>query len=168
MTLCLPINSEAQRQRKNLPMNKNIRILRCADCQVPQVVHCAKEGQPPEAHHELFRDWQRTQTQSSATALRSPRLQMDVWFCFGAGTNGREAKKCVTAHPDSIKARSQGRSRAKGHLCFSLDFDLHRSGLLGPLPEFRLSKWLAFEGRARKGSKVWPSSIQASLLPLNH
>ncbi len=45
----------------------------------------------PEAHHELFRDWQRTQTQSSATALRSPRLQMDVWFCFRAGINGREA-----------------------------------------------------------------------------
>ncbi len=48
-------------------------------------------AQTPEAHHELFRDWQRTQTQSSATALRSPRLQMDVWFCFRAGINGREA-----------------------------------------------------------------------------
>ena len=48
--------------------------------------------QTPEAHHELFRVWQRTQTQSSATAPRSPRLQMDLWFCCGAVTNGREAK----------------------------------------------------------------------------
>jgi hypothetical protein len=35
----------------------------------------------PEALYELFRDWQRTQTQSSVTALRSLRQQMDVWFC---------------------------------------------------------------------------------------
>ena len=41
--------------------------------------------------YELFRDWQRTQTQSSATALRSPRLQIDVWFCLRAGAIGREA-----------------------------------------------------------------------------
>ena len=48
-------------------------------------------AQTPEAHYELFRDWQRTQTQSSATALRSPRLQIDVWFCLRAGTIGQEA-----------------------------------------------------------------------------
>src|ERR1700758_2241170 len=36
---------------------------------------------PPEALYELFRDWQRIQTQSLVKALRSPRLQMDVWFC---------------------------------------------------------------------------------------
>jgi transposase len=30
---------------------------------------------------EVFRDWQKTQTQSSVTALQGPRLQMDVWFC---------------------------------------------------------------------------------------
>jgi len=70
---------------------KNIRIIPCADCQVLQLGHCAKEFNTPEAHHELFRDWQRTQTQSSATALRSPRLQIDVWFCSRAGTFGREA-----------------------------------------------------------------------------
>jgi len=34
-----------------------------------------------EALYELFRDWQRTHTQSSATAPRSSRPQMDVWFC---------------------------------------------------------------------------------------
>jgi hypothetical protein len=32
----------------------------------------------PEALYELFPDWQRTQTQSSVTALESPRQQMDV------------------------------------------------------------------------------------------
>src|ERR1700756_4197054 len=41
------------------------------------------KGQIPEAHYELFRDWQRTQTQSSVTAFRSPRQQMDVRFCMG-------------------------------------------------------------------------------------
>src|SRR3974390_1491480 len=46
----------------------------------------------PEALSELFRDWQRTQTQSSVTALRSLRPQMDVWFCKDAGTLSREAQ----------------------------------------------------------------------------
>src|SRR5260370_38021713 len=46
-----------------------------AFCRLSEGVH------PPEALYELFRDWQRTQTQSSVKALRSPRLQMDVWFC---------------------------------------------------------------------------------------
>ena len=45
----------------------------------------------PEAPVELFRDWQRTQTQSSVRTLRSLRQQMDVWFCLRAGTIGREA-----------------------------------------------------------------------------
>jgi hypothetical protein len=45
----------------------------------------------PEALYELFRDWQRTQTQSSVKALRSPRQQMDVRFCM-AGTTRREAQ----------------------------------------------------------------------------
>ena len=46
-----------------------------ADCRLSEGDH------PPEALYELFRDWQRTQTQSSVTALRSLRQQMDVWFC---------------------------------------------------------------------------------------
>src|ERR1035438_7221633 len=36
----------------------------------------------PEAHVEMFRGWQRTQTQSSVRTLRSLRQQMDVWFCL--------------------------------------------------------------------------------------
>jgi hypothetical protein len=39
--------------------------------------------QTPKALHELFWDWQRMQTQSSVTAPRSPRQQMDVRFCKG-------------------------------------------------------------------------------------
>src|ERR1019366_10276118 len=78
--------------------------------------------QTPEAHHELFRDWQRTQTQSSATALRSPRQQMDVWFC-GEQEPPAERLTCATANPDWIdSALSQARHE---HLCFSVDFDLH-------------------------------------------
>ena len=39
--------------------------------------------QTPEAPFGLFRDWQRTQTQSSVTALKGPRQRMDVRFCEG-------------------------------------------------------------------------------------
>jgi len=46
-----------------------------ADCRL------SEGDRTPEALYELFRDWQRTQTQSSVTALRSLRQQMDVWFC---------------------------------------------------------------------------------------
>ena len=59
----------------------------------------------PEAHHELFRDWQRTQTQSSATALRSPRLQMDVWFCLEQEPKA-ERRCCVTADSDQHGSRA--------------------------------------------------------------
>ena len=46
----------------------------------------------PEAPVELFRGWQRTQTQSSVRTPRSLRQQMDVWFCLiEAGIIGREA-----------------------------------------------------------------------------
>ena len=36
---------------------------------------------------------------------------MDLWFCCGAVTNGREGQKCVAAHPDSINARSPERAK---------------------------------------------------------
>src|SRR6202022_43053 len=56
-------------------MNKMRRLPGPADCRL------SEGDQTPEALYELFRDWQRTQTQSSTTALQGPRLQMDVWFC---------------------------------------------------------------------------------------
>ena len=39
----------------------------------PAVCRLSEGDQTPEAPFELFRDWQRTQTQSSVTALRGPR-----------------------------------------------------------------------------------------------
>jgi len=75
------INLVAQRQRKNLPENEKHQDSSMRRLPGPASSPLCEGGQPLEAHHELFRDWQRTQTQSSAKALRSPRQQMDVWFC---------------------------------------------------------------------------------------
>ena len=49
----------------------------------PAVRRLSEGDQTPEALSELFRDWQRTQTQSSVRAPRSLRQQMDVRFCMG-------------------------------------------------------------------------------------
>ena len=68
----------------------------------PAVWRLSEGGQTPEALSELFRDWQRTQTQSSATALRSPRQQMDVRFC-----KSRNHQPRGTAAHGSILIRSQ-------------------------------------------------------------
>jgi hypothetical protein len=59
---------------------ENIRIRQCAGCQVPRLP-TARRRSTPEALSELFRDWQRTQAQSSVTALRGLRQGMDVRFC---------------------------------------------------------------------------------------
>ena len=82
----------------------------------------------PEAPVELFRGWQRTQTQSSAKALRSLRQQMDVWFCWMQESSA-ERHCCVTADSDQINCAPSG-ARPET-LCFSLDFDLHRCGQPG-------------------------------------
>jgi hypothetical protein len=79
----------------------------------------------PEAPVELFRGWQRTQTQSSVRTLRSPRQQMDVWFCLMQESSA-ERHCCVAANPDQINCAPSG--ARTGILCFSLDFDLHRCG----------------------------------------
>ena len=47
----------------------------------PAFCRLSEGDHTPEALYELFRDWQRTQTQSSVRTLRSLRQQMDVWFC---------------------------------------------------------------------------------------
>jgi Transposase len=46
----------------------------------PACCRLSEGDHTPEALYELFRDWQRTQTQSSVMALQGPRLQMDAWF----------------------------------------------------------------------------------------
>src|ERR1035438_5014373 len=82
----------------------------------------------PEAPVELFRGWQRTQTQSSVRTLRGLRQQMDVWFCLMQESSA-ERHRCVTADPDQTNCAPSG--ARPGILCFSLDFDLHRCGLFG-------------------------------------
>jgi hypothetical protein len=83
---------------------------------------------PPEALYELFRDWQRTQTQSSVRTLRSLRQQMDVWFCRVQEPMLRGIF-CVLNILDRITCTL---SRAcPGHPCLRLTDDLHgcrRSG----------------------------------------
>ena len=56
----------------------------------PAVRRQSEGGQTPEALFELFRGWQRTQTQSSVRALRSLRQQMDVRSC---GMQGPPAER---------------------------------------------------------------------------
>ena len=68
-----------------------------ADCRLSEGDH------PPEALYELFRDWQRTQTQSSVRALRGLRQQMDVRFC-GEQEPPAERQGCVTEDPDQTKS----------------------------------------------------------------
>src|ERR1700738_4567669 len=65
-----PSNLEAPRQRKNLPGNTKHqdhsvrRLPGPADCRLSEGDHT------PEALYELFRDWQRTQTQSNRMVRR--------------------------------------------------------------------------------------------------
>src|SRR5580700_4994159 len=82
----------------------------------------------PEAPVELFRGWQRTQTQSSVRTIRGLRQQMDVWFCLMQESSA-ERHCCVTADPDQTNCAPSGARR--GIPCFSLDLDLHRRGLFG-------------------------------------
>ena len=88
----------------------------------------------PEAPVELFRGWQRTQTQSSVRTLRSLRQQMDVWFCLMQESSA-ERHCCVTADPDQTNCAPSG--ARPGILCFSLDLDLHRRGQLGSYSDNR-------------------------------
>jgi hypothetical protein len=90
---------------------------RCADCQVPHITGRATEA-TPEALFGLFRDWQRTQTQSSATALRSPKAANGCPVLQGAGTNRRE-QRCAAAAPDRTNNAPSGARTTKS--CFFLD-----------------------------------------------
>jgi hypothetical protein len=72
----------------------------------------------PEAPFGLFRDWQRTPTQSSVRTLRSLRLQMDVRFCEMQEPPA-ERHCCVTTDSDSSQMRAL--PSAPGDLVFPLD-----------------------------------------------
>jgi len=75
-----------------------------AFCRLSEGVH------PPEALYELFRDWQRTQTQSSVTALQGLRQQMDVWFCRAQEPMPRGIF-CALNILELLTARSRERAR---------------------------------------------------------
>jgi hypothetical protein len=86
----------------------------------PACCRLSEGDSPPEALYELFRDWQRIQTQSSVKALRSPRLQMDVWFCRAQEPMPRGTLLRVE-HPELLICTL---SRAcPGHPCLHLTND---------------------------------------------
>src|ERR1700686_298449 len=94
----------------------------------PAVGRLSKGNQTPEAPFGLFRDWQRTQTQSSVKAPRGPRQQIDVWFCK-AGTNAeRRTLRAVDSEYVGFCALLRS---ARQETVFSLDNDLHRCRPLG-------------------------------------
>jgi hypothetical protein len=80
----------------------------------------------------LFQDWQRTQTQSSVTALRGPRQRMDVRFCEGrnhrreAQVRAADAGECGCARSSEALVR---------RTAFPLDKDLHGGRQTGSDPE---------------------------------
>ena len=96
--------------------------------------------QTPEALSELFRDWQRTHTQSSVTALRSPRPQMDVWFCRMQEPSA-ERHDCAIKGPEPSRLRWSAKETPRHCACASAplmkaSLRLRRSAkaALGPAP----------------------------------
>jgi hypothetical protein len=63
------------------------------------------QGIAPQGPYGLFRDWQRTQTQSSVTALRA---RDSKWMSGPAGMKGPPAERhlCAVKDPDPRNARS--------------------------------------------------------------
>ena len=93
----------------------------------PAVSRLSEGDRTPEALYELFRDWQRTQTQSSVTAPRSLRQQMDVWFCRAQEPMPGGIRCALTI----LEVMTCTLSRAcPGHPCLRLTDDLHGSRLL--------------------------------------
>jgi hypothetical protein len=99
-----------------------------ADCRLSEGDHT------PEALYELFRDWQRTQTQSSVTALQGPRQQMDVWFCRAQEPMPGGIRCALSI----LEVMTRTLSRAcPGHPCLRLTDDLHggrQYGYFDPVP----------------------------------
>jgi hypothetical protein len=84
----------------------------------------------PEALYELFWDWQRTQTQSSVTALWSPRQQMDVRFCEEQGPPAERHTRARMNPEVAVCAASRPRPE---HLRLPLTTDLHGGRQYGHL-----------------------------------
>jgi hypothetical protein len=105
------------------------------------------EGEhPPEALYELFRDWQRTQTQSSVTALQGPRQQMDVWFCRAQEPMPGGIRCALSILEVMICTLSRA---CPGHLCLRLTDDLHGRRLTAPYSPAPGSDRVLIEPRLR-------------------
>src|SRR5260370_39994677 len=89
---------------------KNTRIIPMRRLPGPADRPLCEGVKTPEAPVELFRGWQRTQTQSSVRTLRGLRQQMDVWFCLMQEPSA-ERHCCVTADPDQTSARPPVRAQ---------------------------------------------------------
>jgi hypothetical protein len=82
----------------------------------PAVWRLSEGDQTPEALFELFRDWQRTQTQSSVGTLRSLRQQMDVRSCGMQGPPAerqllRARKTLMDKRAEACNDRREGSDR---------------------------------------------------------
>jgi hypothetical protein len=66
-----------------------------ADCRL------SEGGRTPEALYELFRDWQRTQTQSSLTAPSRPETANGCLVLLSAGTDA-ERHTVRVEHPGTV------------------------------------------------------------------
>ena len=99
---------------------QNHEIYRCADCQVPQKAAGAKKA-TSEAPSSMFRDWQRTQTQSSATAITEPEAANGCPVLRDAGTVAERHTCAIEALEPYTCALSRARPE---HLCFFLDIRL--------------------------------------------
>jgi hypothetical protein len=87
----------------------------------------------PEAPVELFRGWQRTQTNLLCGLFGVLDSKWIVWFRLMQESSA-ERHCCVEADPDQTNCAPSG--ERPGILCFSLDLDLHRGGPLGHNPIF--------------------------------
>jgi len=97
----------------------------------PAVSRLSEGDRTPEALYELFRDWQRTQTQSSVTAPRSLRQQMDVWFCRAQEPMPGGIRCALSI----LEVMTCTLSRAcPGHPCLRLTDDLHGCRQYGSNP----------------------------------
>jgi hypothetical protein len=92
-----------------LPETNKIKIYRCADCQVPLKAAGATKA-TSEAPSSMFRDWQRTQTQSSATALTEPEAANGCPVLRDAGTIA-ERHTCAIEALEPWHARSPERAK---------------------------------------------------------
>ena len=101
----------------------------------PAVCRLSEGDQTPEAPFELFRDWQRTQTQSSVTALQGPEtvngclvLRRQEPLPRGTVASCEILKMSVLARSSVARVR---------RTVFSLDKDLHGSrSAVGPILRF--------------------------------